>query len=147
MKFKTIDEALSLANDSTMALTSSVWTRDIERGKELARKLQSGVTTINDHLYTHGQSETPWGGWKESGLGRTHSALGLEEMTQPKLVNWDIVPAKRNLWWFPFDRLTYDAMLAALRVNYPQSLFGWIRDATLLTRVMLKKMFTPWKTE
>ena len=43
-------------------------------------------------FYTHGQSETPWGGWKDSGLGRTHSALGLDEMTQPKLVNWDIVP-------------------------------------------------------
>lgn len=147
MKFKTIEEAIALANDSTMALTSSVWTRDLELGKEIARKLESGATTINDHLYTHGQSETPWGGWKDSGLGRTHSALGLEEMTQPKLVNWDIVPAKRNIWWFPFDRLTYDAMLAALRVNYPSSVFGWIRDATLLTKVMLKKMFTPWRPD
>lgn len=147
MKFKTIEEAIALANDSTMALTSSVWTRDLELGKEIARKLESGATTINDHLYTHGQSETPWGGWKDSGLGRTHSALGLEEMTQPKLVNWDIVPAKRNIWWFPFDRLTYDAMLAALRVNYPSSVFGWIRDATLLTKVMLKKMFTSWRPD
>jgi acyl-CoA reductase-like NAD-dependent aldehyde dehydrogenase len=147
MKFSTIEEALRLANDSSMALTSSVWTRNVELGKALASQLESGVTTINDHLYTHGQSETPWGGWKESGLGRTHSALGLEEMTQPKLVNWDIVPSKRNIWWYPFDQPTYDAMLAALRVNYPSSLFGWLRDVTVLSKVMLKKMFTPWKTE
>jgi succinate-semialdehyde dehydrogenase/glutarate-semialdehyde dehydrogenase len=145
MKFSTIEEALALANDSTMALTSSIWTRDIGAGRQLAQRLESGVTTINDHLYTHGQSETPWGGWKESGVGRTHSALGLEEMTQAKVVNWDIIPSKRNLWWFPFDKETYDAMLAALRVNFPQSVGGWMRDVTLLSRVMMKKMFTSWK--
>jgi succinate-semialdehyde dehydrogenase/glutarate-semialdehyde dehydrogenase len=145
MKFSTIEEAIGLANDSTMALTSSVWTRNLELGKQIARQLESGVTTINDHLYTHGQSETPWGGWKESGVGRTHSALGLEEMTQPKLVNWDIVPAKRNIWWFPFDKETYDAMLAALRVNFPSSPLAWLRDVTALSKLMMKKMFTPWR--
>jgi acyl-CoA reductase-like NAD-dependent aldehyde dehydrogenase len=145
MKFSTLDEAIRLANDSTMALTSSIWTRDVELGRRIALRLESGVTTINDHLYTHGQSETPWGGWKDSGVGRTHSALGLDEMTQPKLVNWDIVPAKRNIWWYPFDKATYDAMLSALRMNYPTSLGGWIRDVTVLTKLMLKKMFSPWR--
>jgi acyl-CoA reductase-like NAD-dependent aldehyde dehydrogenase len=146
MKFSTIEEAIRLANDSSMALTSSVWTKDVEAGKQIAAELQSGVTTVNDHLYTHGQSETPWGGWKESGLGRTHSALGLEEMTQPKLVNWDTLPAKRNIWWYPFDRDTYDGMLAALRVSFPKSLSGLIRDVTTLSKLMLRKMFSPWKT-
>jgi succinate-semialdehyde dehydrogenase/glutarate-semialdehyde dehydrogenase len=147
MKFKTLEEAITLANDSTMALTSSIWTKDVARGKEIASRLESGVTTVNDHLYTHGQSETPWGGWKDSGLGRTHSALGFDEMTQPKLVNWDIMPAKRNMWWYPFDRPTYDAMLAALRVNFPKSFSGWLRDVATLSKLMLKKMFSPWRTE
>jgi acyl-CoA reductase-like NAD-dependent aldehyde dehydrogenase len=147
MKFRTIEEAIELANDSSMALTSSVWTRDLALGRQIARKLESGVTTINDHLYTHGQSETPWGGWKESGIGRTHSALGLEEMTQPKLVNWDLAPARRNVWWFPFDRTSYQTMLAALRMNYPRSLGGWLRDVATLSRNMLKKMYTPWNPE
>jgi acyl-CoA reductase-like NAD-dependent aldehyde dehydrogenase len=146
MKFSTLDEALRLANDSTMALTSSVWTKDIEAGKRIAARLESGVTTINDHLYTHGQSETPWGGWKESGVGRTHSALGLEEMTHPKLVNWDIMPAKRNIWWYPFDKDTYDGMLAALRMSYPNSFAGWVRDVVTVSKLMLRKMFSPWKT-
>jgi succinate-semialdehyde dehydrogenase/glutarate-semialdehyde dehydrogenase len=147
MKFKTVDEAVALANDSSMALTSSVWTKDAELGRTIARRLESGVTTINDHLYTHGQSETPWGGWKDSGVGRTHSALGLDEMTQPKLVNWDIMPAKRNLWWFPFDRGSYDAMLAALRVNFPTSVGGWLKDVVTLSRAAMKRMYTPWKGE
>ena len=147
MKFKTLEEAIELANDSTMALTSSIWTRNVPLGKQIASRLESGVTTVNDHLYTHGQSETPWGGWKDSGLGRTHSALGFDEMTQPKLVNWDILPAKRNIWWYPFDRPTYDGMLAALRVNFPKSVSGFLRDASALSRLMLKKMFSPWRAE
>jgi succinate-semialdehyde dehydrogenase/glutarate-semialdehyde dehydrogenase len=147
MKFSSLEEAIRLANDSSMALTSSVWTRNQEQGREIAARLQSGVTTINDHLYTHGQSEAPWGGWKESGIGRTHSALGLDEMTQPKLVNWDIVPSRRNIWWFPFDQETYGAMLAALRMNFPQSIGGWLRDVTVLSRVMMKKMFSPWRPD
>jgi acyl-CoA reductase-like NAD-dependent aldehyde dehydrogenase len=147
MKFKSLDEAITLANDSTMALTSSIWTKNVARGKEIASRLESGVTTVNDHLYTHGQSETPWGGWKDSGLGRTHSALGFDEMTQPKLVNWDIMPAKRNIWWYPFDRPTYDGMLAALRVNFPKSFGGWLRDVTTLSKLMLKKMFSPWRAD
>ncbi len=144
MKFSSLDQAIELANDSTMALTSSVWTRDLARGKEIARRLQSGVTTINDHLYTHGQSEAPWGGWKESGMGRTHSALGLDEMTQPKLINWDLMPGKRNLWWYPFDQSTYDGMLSALRMRYPTSLGGFLGDVMNVTRLALQKMFSAW---
>ena len=130
-----------------MALTSSIWTKNVELGKKIASELESGVTTVNDHLYTHGQSETPWGGWKDSGLGRTHSALGLDEMTQPKLVNWDLVPSKRNIWWYPFDQPTYDGMLSALRMNYPTSFFGWLKDVTVVTKLLLTKMFSPWRAE
>lgn len=145
MKFSTIEEAIALANDSSMALTSSIWTKDNALGRRIALQLESGVTTVNDHLYTHGQSETPWGGWKESGLGRTHSVIGLEEMTQAKLVNWDMVPTKRNIWWFPFDRETYDGMLAALKANYPKSPAELSLSMAAVSKLALKKMFTAWK--
>ena len=147
MKFRTIEEAIELANDSSMALTSSVWTRSLRRGRSIAARLESGVTTVNDHLYTHGQSETPWGGWKESGLGRTHSLLGLDEMTQPKVINWDLIPASRNIWWFPFDHATYDALLSALRFVFPSSPLGMATHGIRLTVYMIRKMFTPWKTK
>jgi acyl-CoA reductase-like NAD-dependent aldehyde dehydrogenase len=145
MKFSTLEEAIALANDSSMALTSSVWTKDSALGRRIALQLESGVTTVNDHLYTHGQSETPWGGWKESGLGRTHSVLGLDEMTQPKLVNWDMVSPKRNIWWFPFDRDTYEGMHAALKSNYPKSPAELSQSMAALSKLALKKMFTAWK--
>jgi len=145
MKFRDIEEAIRLANDSTMALTSSVWTRNLSEGRRIAAKLHSGVTTINDHLYTHGQSETPWGGWKESGLGRTHSHLGLDEMTHAKLVNWDFLSPSRNLWWFPFDERTYTALLQALRFVMSPSLFARMGNGLKLTGFMVRKMFSPWR--
>ena len=140
-------EALARANDSNLALTSSVWTRNNRRGRALAAKLQSGVTTINDHLYTHGLSETPWGGWKESGIGRTHGPEGLLEMSHAKVINWDLLPAKRNLWWYPFNEDTYRGLLNALRFVFPRSAGEWLGSSLKLTPFLLKKMFSSWKTE
>lgn len=146
MKFRTEQEALELANDSTMALTSSVWTRSRKRGQRVAAALQSGVTTINDHLYTHGMSETPWGGWKESGIGRTHGKFGLLEMTHTKLINRDILAARRNIWWHPFSRRTYEALLQALRFNYARgNPFRKLSNGLKLMGYMIPKMFGRWK--
>ncbi len=145
VSFKTEEDAIRMANDSDVGLTSSVWTRDLAKGKAISAGLETGVTAINDHLYTHGLSETPWGGWKLSGVGRTHGAQGLEEMTHPKLVNWDILPARRNLWWFPFDKQTYDALLNALHFAFPRSLGDYVASSLKLSPYLLKKMFTAWR--
>lgn len=141
------EEAIRRANDSNLALTSSIWTRDIRRGRQLAARVEAGVTAINDHLYTHGLSETPWGGWKESGLGRTHGVEGLHEMTHVKVVNWDLLPAKRNLWWHPHDQATYQALINALAFVFPRSLSSWLSASMKLTPYLIKKMFTAWKTD
>lgn len=141
------EEAIRRANDSRLALTSSIWTGDNKRGRAIAARLESGVTTLNDHLYTHGLSEAPWGGWKESGIGRTHGFEGLEEMTQAKMVNWDLLSAKRNLWWYPFSESTYKALLNALRFAFPVNARQWLGASMKLTPYLLRKMFTRWKTD
>ncbi len=146
MKFKTTAEAIQLANDSTMGLTASIWTKNIKLGKKIARDLHAGVITINDHLYTHGQPETPWGGWKNSGIGFTHSRLGLMEMTRPKLVNWDILPSRRNVWWFPYDKETYDRLKATLRFVFPRTSGDVLIGMFTVSLFIIKKMFTKWKT-
>ncbi|MAR92998.1 MAG: succinate-semialdehyde dehydrogenase [Pseudomonadales bacterium] len=145
MTFATEEEAIELANESHLALTSSIWTRDLQRAKRIAAQLESGVTTINDHLYTHGLSEMPWGGWKHSGLGRTHGHEGLLEMTHAKAINWDILPLKRNLWWYPFEETTYRTLLNAQRMMYPTNAKQFVGSALGAAPNLVKKMITRWK--
>ncbi|MDX1755523.1 MAG: aldehyde dehydrogenase family protein [Marinobacter sp.] len=141
MPFKTEDEAVTLANDCTMALTASIWTRDTKRGKALANRVKGGVVAINDHLYTHGMSDLPWGGPGESGIGRTHGPEGLMEMTKPKVVNWDWLRAKRNLWWYPQDKQSYDAIRNAMHMVAPKSPVDFLRATGKVVPAMVKKMY------
>lgn len=141
MPFKTEDEVVALANDCTMALTASIWTRNTGRGKKLADRINGGVVAINDHLYTHGMSDLPWGGPKESGIGRTHGPEGLLEMTRPKVVNWDWLKAKRNLWWYPQDEASHNAIHNALHMVAPRSPFDFLRASARVVPAMLRKMY------
>lgn len=145
LPFATEDEAVQLANDSNLALTASVWTGSLAQGKRIAMRLVAGVVTINEHLYSHGMSELPWGGPKESGLGRTHGPEGLHEMTQPKCLNWDWSRSRRNLWWYPQDRASYDALLAAVRLANPRSLLDFLLAGLKVVPAMLRKQYTRWK--
>ncbi|MFA5308674.1 MAG: aldehyde dehydrogenase family protein [Dehalococcoidales bacterium] len=83
-KFGTDAQALAWANDSAYGLCASVWTKDLSRGLKLVNKLQVGSTWINQHMNL--VTEFPWGGFKESGLGKETGVLGLEGYTQYKLV-------------------------------------------------------------
>ncbi len=83
-KFSTDEQALAWANDSTYGLCGSVWTKDIARGLRLTNRMQVGSTWVNQHMNL--LVETPWGGFKESGLGKETGVLGLEAFTQYKLV-------------------------------------------------------------
>lgn len=115
MKVRDMEEAVALANDSTYGLTASVWSRNRRRARALALRLQAGVVTLNDHLMSHGLPETPWGGFKESGLGRTHGAEGFAEMTQPQVVVDDLLsPLPRAPWWHPHDETVYGGLSALL---------------------------------
>jgi len=141
MPFRTEDEVIALANDCSMALTASVWTRDLKRGKRLAGQIESGVVTINDHLFTHGMADVPWGGPKESGIGRTHGTEGLLEMTKTKVVNWDWLRSKRNLWWYPHDQSTYQAIKHALRLAAPRTPLDFLSALFHVLPTMLRKLY------
>lgn len=102
MTFKTEDEAVALANDSVFGLTASVWTRNVARGRRIAERLEAGTVMVNEVLYTHGVAQTPWGGVKQSGLGRTHGRLGLLELVTPQHVHVNRLGGIRDLWWFGY---------------------------------------------
>lgn len=68
---------------------------------------------------SHGLAETPWGGFKESGIGRTHGEIGFQEMTEPQVIVEDIMPfVKRNMWWHPHDKKVYDGLKGLLGMLY-----------------------------
>jgi succinate-semialdehyde dehydrogenase/glutarate-semialdehyde dehydrogenase len=101
--FTTEDEAIWLANDSEFGLTASVWTGNLARGERVARKVEAGSVCINEVLYTHGIGQTPWGGFKNSGRGRTHGLEGLMELVQPQHVHINKLALMPDAWWMPYS--------------------------------------------
>jgi len=84
MRFSDINEAIRLVNDSYYGLTASIWTSNLKRGEEIARKIEAGTVEIN----RHGMSKAgcPWGGYKNSGIGRIYSKEGVREFCNIKHV-------------------------------------------------------------
>ncbi|MCO5071733.1 MAG: aldehyde dehydrogenase family protein [Rhizobiaceae bacterium] len=76
------EEAVALMNDSEYGLSASVWTQDIDRGLELLDEVEAGTVYLN--RCDHADLYLPWGGIKESGLGRTNGQVGLLESTVAK---------------------------------------------------------------
>lgn len=103
MTFKTEDEAVKLANDSVYGLTASVWTKNIARGQRLAERIEAGTVMVNEVVYTHGIAQTPWGGVKDSGYGRTHGRMGLLELVHAQHIHVNRISFLPDLWWFRYN--------------------------------------------
>jgi acyl-CoA reductase-like NAD-dependent aldehyde dehydrogenase len=103
-EFRTIEEAIIKANLSEYGLLASVFSQDLELARKVAGQLQVGTVTINEVTYTAGLPETPWGGIKNSGIGRKHSVEGLLEFVNTLHIH---EPRSKFLqfksfWWFPY---------------------------------------------
>jgi acyl-CoA reductase-like NAD-dependent aldehyde dehydrogenase len=86
--FADLDEAIARANDSPYGLAAAVWTKDIKKAHQVARKLQAGTVWVNS--YNVYDTAVPFGGYKQSGFGREMSVHALEHYTQLKSVWVDL---------------------------------------------------------
>lgn len=90
-RFKDEQEAIRLANDTIYGLAGAVWTTDGDKAERVAAGLRLGTVWINDfHPYF---AQAPWGGYKQSGIGRELGKQGLEEYTETKHVYRNLKPA------------------------------------------------------
>jgi succinate-semialdehyde dehydrogenase/glutarate-semialdehyde dehydrogenase len=142
-RFASEDEAVAKANGTIYGLTASVWSRDTARARRLAGRLAAGAVTLNDHLMSHGMAETHWGGYRQSGIGRTHGQMGFEEMTQTKVVVGDLLHRlPRQMWWYPHSRGVYAGLRGIIDTLYGRGLrrrlSGLGRLVRLFARVLRK---------
>jgi acyl-CoA reductase-like NAD-dependent aldehyde dehydrogenase len=103
MTFSGPDEAIAMANDSSLGLTASVWTRSKKMASLMAERIETGSVTINDHMFSFIEPAAIWGGIKQTGRGRSHGPFGLQELVNIKFVSFDFLKKKKQLWWFPYD--------------------------------------------
>ncbi|AQQ52753.1 aldehyde dehydrogenase family protein [Planococcus lenghuensis] len=90
IRYDNVDEAIKMANDSIYGLAGGVWTRDVNKAYEVARKIKAGVIWINDwHML---RNDAPFGGYKQSGIGREMGKYSLDAYTQLKHVHTSLVP-------------------------------------------------------
>ncbi len=137
MTFRNDDEAIQLANDSVYGLTACVFTRDLTRGRRLAERIEAGTVMINEVVYTHALAQTPWGGVKQSGYGRTHGLLGLLELVTPQHIHVNGVPAVPDVWWFRYTKEAGNLFRGFARRFTSGSIF----QASLLLPQMLRRLF------
>ena len=134
MRVRDAEEAVRLANEGPYGLQASVWTRDVARGEELARKVEAGACCVNDAQVNYAALELPMGGWKESGLGTRHGADGIRKYTarQTILVTPPTAPP-REAHYFPFSAEAVLQVVEAVRFMATSKLLTDAQRHTLKT--------------
>ena len=103
IRYSSVDEAIEIANDTEYGLSAGVWSEDIDAALDVARQIESGTVWINDwHMVN---AEYPFGGYKQSGIGRELGPHALDEYTEEKFVHIDLSRSR--------DRRVYDMVIPA----------------------------------
>ena len=100
-RVRDLDEALALANKSRYGLGSTIYTRDLEESMRAVNELEAGMVWVNAPLLDNDAG--PFGGRKQSGMGRQLGAEGLDSFRHTKLAMIDPAASAHDFWWFPYS--------------------------------------------
>jgi acyl-CoA reductase-like NAD-dependent aldehyde dehydrogenase len=118
MKVADADEAVRLANDSPFGLQASVWTKDVARGEEIARRVEAGAVCVNDAQLNYFALELPMGGWKASGMGQRHGAGGIRKYARQQSLLVTRLAPKKDIHMFPYKARTTGLLAKGLKLLY-----------------------------
>jgi acyl-CoA reductase-like NAD-dependent aldehyde dehydrogenase len=104
MQVQSEEEAIRLANDSSMGLDSSVFGGDTAHAERVARRIQSGAVVVNDALTNYLAMEIPIGGVKESGVGARHGKVGIQKYCQRQNMVVTRFGLNREVYYFPYSK-------------------------------------------
>jgi acyl-CoA reductase-like NAD-dependent aldehyde dehydrogenase len=122
MRVRNEEEALAFANDTRYGLNANVWSKNKRRGTELARQIESGCVVVNDCMVTYGVTESPFGGVKDSGIGRVNGELGLKGFCHTRSIVIDRLGGKTEPTWFPYSARKTNTLRRVLRALWGTSL-------------------------
>ena len=125
MTFQTEEEVIRLANDSPYGLNASVWTEDLQKGRRVARRLVSGAVTINEVIITVANHYLPFGGAKQSGMGRYHGEQGLTIFCHEKAIVVHRGRFHSEIHWYPYKEKYHNFL--TLFQSYFAKRRSWIR--------------------
>ena len=117
-KVKDVEEGLELANDSAYGLGGAIFTRSCKRGIELARRMRSGMTSVNSIVTFAFVPGLPFGGVGDSGFGRIHGPDGLREFTRSKAITSQRFALPVNLTSFGRPQKATEVVAKAMKVLY-----------------------------
>ena len=133
VKVASDDEGVERANESEFGLSASVWSRSRRRAESVARRLDAGSVWVNDHAYSYGAPQLPWGGVKHSGFGRSHSKHGVYECVQVKMLGYDSGRMAYRPYYYPYNSRSAERVPRMVRATYGKGLAG--RIASIMRRL------------
>ena len=98
IKYDSLEDAIRQANDTVYGLAAGVWSADIERAISVANRIRAGTIWINDYHLIN--AEAPFGGYKQSGIGRELGEWGLKEYLEIKHIHVDLTRTRESKFWF-----------------------------------------------
>ncbi|MPY99466.1 MAG: aldehyde dehydrogenase family protein [Actinophytocola sp.] len=106
MKVADADEAVRLANDTPYGLSATVFTRDVDRGERIARRIEAGAVNVNDVFTNLFALPLPMAGWKQSGMGaRNGGPHGIRKYCRTQAIVSSRVTPKAEPMWYPYRPL------------------------------------------